>query len=841
MTPTETPQNAPEEATTPTEGGGFLDRFSRWVTQRPAIVLALLVGAAALAATQIPKLRVDPSVENLISSHEGHDAEVAERFAEDFGNIERVMVLLLEADDIMTPDVLTHLHALSVEIGERPWVERTIGITNTPLARRIEGAPDELDRLDDLDSLDALEAEEEAGELDSDALDALLTLVEADPARFPGGVAAVGPRLSSELRATPIGGEFDEATIAELRLALSQNPLLEGRMVSADRKVVATVILLSELDAKETREHVSELRSYLENLEHPEGVRVQLGGLPYLRSTIVESIRSDQIFLVPMTLVVCMLLLAFALRWWPGVILPIVAVALTAITVVGSMGAAGEPLNILNNIIPTLLIIIGISDSIHLIGRYREEIAEGRSREEAGARTVRSMAVACLLTSVTTAVGLASLIVSKTTMLKHFGVVAGLGVMVAYVVTVLFTPAVLMWIKPPKVIAETEEHGALAGGIISLTKSVLAHRIPVLALSAALVGGAVFFAFSLKVDHALLDQFEESDPVYRTTRLMEDELDGVRPLEVSLLAENAAIFEDPEVLSAVQEVVTWAEAQEIVLSSMSFQSILKQSLFLLTLDEEVLAEPFASGAQVRALKQLVRVRTEADPLAPWLGSEGTHMRLQIKLRDAGAQASMAFIEDLEVRLAEALGDDIRVGFAGEGYNGSKGMDAVVTDLLSSLLMAIGIIFVLLTLLFRSVRLGLLSIPPNIIPLTFTMAYMVARGIPLNAATVIIFSISLGLAVDGSIHVLARYQEESRRLGPGAIDQVLLRAAAGTGHAIVISCFTLMAGFSVLLFSNFVPVQRFGELIAVTVGACLFATLVVQPALLRVAATREERS
>ena len=140
---------------------------------------------------------------------------------------------------------------------------------------------------------------------------------------------------------------------------------------------------------------------------------------------------------------------------------------------------------------------------------------------------------------------------------------------------------------------------------------------------------------------------------------------------------------------------------------------------------------------------------------------------------------------------------------------------------------------MLVVLFGSWRLGLLSIPPNVIPLIGTMAWMAARGIQLNAATVIVFSISLGLAVDGSIHVLARYREEiASGIGRNA---ALIQATRHTGRAVVVSCVTLMLGFGVMLLSSFVPVRRFGELIAVTVGMCLISTLVVQPALLRVAA------
>ena len=582
------------------------------------------------------------------------------------------------------------------------------------------------------------------------------------------------------------------------------------------------------------RENVVGLGRALDDVPAPEGTRMLLGGLPYLRSAIVENIRSDQLTLVPLTLLVCIVFLALALRWSWGVALPIAAVAITAVMTVGGMAAVGEPFNVLNNIIPTLLIIIGISDSVHLIGRYREELHRGDEKVASVRTTVRYMAMACLLTSVTTAVGLASLVVSKTVMLRHFGVTSAIGVMIAYVVTITFLPAVITWVKAPSAKAE-DGRGWLETGIVRMTSAVLKRSWGVLALTAVFLGVCIYGATLLEVDHALLDQFDEEDPVYTTTRLLEEKLDGVRPLEVFLEADEDGRFLDPAVLAVVDRTAAWATEREEILGAMSYAPILRQTLYLLSLDASARTAPFVNREQVDALVSLLRVRDEeADPLKAWLSPDGRQMRFQIKVRDVGAQATMRFIEDLEGELDRELsGAGVRFAFTGEAYTGSVGMDAVVGDLLGSLLTAIAIIFVLLSLLFRSLRLGLLSIPPNVIPLVATMAYMVLRDIPLNAATVIIFSISLGLAVDGSIHVLARFREETRQRGSHT-HSALLRAARGTGRAIVISSVTLMFGFAVLLMSNFVPVRRFGELIAVTVASCLLATLVVQPALLQIA-------
>jgi uncharacterized protein len=143
--------------------------------------------------------------------------------------------------------------------------------------------------------------------------------------------------------------------------------------------------------------------------------------------------------------------------------------------------------------------------------------------------------------------------------------------------------------------------------------------------------------------------------------------------------------------------------------------------------------------------------------------------------------------------------------------------------------------VLVLFSFRSFRYGLLTLPPGVLPLVLTLGWMALRDIPLNAATAIIFSVSIGITVDGSIHMLARLREELGRTP--LFHTALMRTVRGTGEALLVACGALFAGFSVLLLSNFVPVQRFAELIAVSIGSCILTTLVVLPALLKVVGRR----
>jgi hypothetical protein len=289
----------------------------------------------------------------------------------------------------------------------------------------------------------------------------------------------------------------------------------------------------------------------------------------------------------------------------------------------------------------------------------------------------------------------------------------------------------------------------------------------------------------------------------------------------------------PDMIQRIQRIRNWAALRPEVIRTLSYGDMLHESYALLTGDPDARSEPFKSEKQVKGLVTMMSQRNPS-PLSDWLTEDGKKARVQFKLRDVGAQATMRFLDTLEKIIDLELGDDptLSVSFTGEAYTGSRGQTAVVRDLFGSMVSAVVLIVLLLTFFFRSVRLGLLSIPPNLIPLVATMAYMVWREIPLNVSTVIIFSISLGLAVNGTIHVLARFREEMRT-GIGR-EAALVRASRGTGRAIVISSVTLMAGFGVLLLSSFIPVRNFGELVAVTIGGCLVATMVVLPPLLRVA-------
>jgi predicted RND superfamily exporter protein len=823
-------------------GARLLDRTARLLTEHRFPVLVVIAIITIVLGMQIPKIHLDPAPENLVGSFEGPAQRVDARFRRSFGDTSRVLVVLVSSDDVLSQPALQYQHDLAREFQRHRAIKRVEGLTVMALPRRVPVVPsNEPINLDDLERQQEEEASSPEDDFDPGVYNALLELTEADPEHFPGGIDELGPALQDELHTDPIvsGDRIPAEAGPAIASALEGAPLLVRRLISPNHRVAAVALFVKDIPARDMPDVVRDLEGFIARHHAPRGVEARIAGLPFLRATMVQQMRKDQLVLVPLTVLLCAFLLYLSMRWWPGVILPLAAVVICAIWTIGGMAAVGEPLNVLNNLIPPLLIIIGISEAIHIVERYREELARVGDRLEAGKLTVSTMAAACFLTTLTTAVGFAALLVSKTVMLRHFGLTSAIGVMLSYVVTMTFVPPILTWMKAPPPAKEKSRGRWLDALIVRITVGIIRHPIAALIVTFSFVIGCFIVKQRLVVDHALLDQFRETDEVYISTRIMEENLDGIRPLEVMFDAPSAESFDSAAMLEHVSKLEEWARRRDGVISATSYVDVLRQSLSLLAGDADVWSKPFANDRVVKALRELMSQRSP-NPLDSWLTPNHRTIRLQIKLRDIGAQGTLQFLNEFNAQAATELrGTGVEVQFTGEAYTGSRGQQAVIGDLQGSLMMAIVLIFLQVSLLFRSVRLGMLCIPPNLVPLAGTVAYMVLRGIPLNTATVIIFSISIGLADYGTIHVLSRFQEETRR-GLN-VTAAIIRSARGTGRAVVVANLTLMAGFGVLLFSNFRPVQHFGELIAVTVAGCLFATLFMQPALLKLwGLSREER-
>lgn len=752
------------------------DRLTSIVLRHRGPVLVLLGLLFLGMGYQATRLRGDFTPQDLFVVSDEQQA-ITEAFKARFGDTENVVLVVVEFEDLLQGPVVQYIHDLSRHFQTRPYVDRVESLTVTSFARR--GAP---------------------------------------------GEVVVGPVGEGE--------RIEQSDLSKLSQIIEESALVERRLLSTSRRLTAVAVFLKRglTRIEELTPVVQEFASYLDDSHPPEGVRALLSGLPYDRVVFVETFTADQAKLPPLSLLVALCALFLCFRWLPGTLLSGLVVIVTVAVTAGGMALVGERINILTQTLPTIIIIIGLSDSVHFLNRFADE-ARSCSAMEATRRAFRTMVVACFLTSVTTAVGLGSLGVARTGVVRRFGLTGAIGVLIAYGVTMTLVPAAIARMKPNQRSAMSEE-GRLERSMVGLTRAVIARPWLVLAICLLALGGAVAGLTHLTVDARLMEYFDEDHEVVQTTSLIEREFSGILPFEVSLSSSREGRFDEPDVLNALQGLRDWALTQPGVLTATSYSDLLHEAWVAYTGDPSKRTELFSSVRQVAALASLLE-SGNPNPIEPFVSLNRRRTRLNIQLADIGANATQAFGDRLSLELEERFEglQDVQVAFSGDAHDMSEGMTAVISDMLSSVATAFSVIFVMMFLVFRSLRMGLLSIPPNLIPLLVTMGYMGLRGIELNTVSLVIFSLGLGLAVDDTIHILHRFREETR--AGYDKDEALLRTARSSGRAIVVTSFILIAGFLVLGFSSFLPIRRFGELASVLVAGCLLADVLMFPALIKV--------
>ncbi len=809
--------------------GRFVASVSRLVMRHRGLVL-IIIGIVTLAAAPLAlSVKSDFSPEDLFSGAEGQREQTA-AFREHFGNTDNVMLVLVEAEDVLTVERLDYLRDLSMYLQNAEYAGEvsSVALLNLP-ASRFAGPDADAEGRKAMAEVAASAAAEAAASLGG---------IDPDTAFLRGVVRQVQKHGGPTAPIVPAEGATPE-TVQALKGLLERIPMLNGKLISEDRTLAVVAVMLSPAVDRVERlvEVVGDVKTRLAEHPPPPGVRVVLGGLPYLRTTLIDKMDADRDMLLAASLVVILLLLFATFRWAPAVVLPTVVVAISVGILMGGLGLLGQPLNIINNIVPVLIVVIGISDSVHLVNRYGEELTAGHGRRQAGERALRTMAVALFLTSVTTAAGFGSLVVSQLGIIRNFGITAAIGVLIAYVVTITVLPAALSLLpKPRRRIADTE-HGLIERVIGAGVALVLRRRGLVLTAAVFVFIACGWFARSLDIDTVVRNQYDEKDEVFGTIQLIDQKLDGLRPVEVSLASGEAGFFARPDIVRTIDETAKWARKQPGVLSATSYADALRQAWVVASGDQSKWQAPLAKTETVAALGALLDASGHAG--GGYVTPDRMRARLNVQLADMSGPATVTLVREIRAKLDAGLsGQAVEIGLAGEGYVSSTGLNVLTRDFLASIFLATIVIFGILTLMLRSVRLGLLSVPPNILPLVITLGYLGMRGISLNPATVIIFAISIGLAVDGTIHLLARFREE---VGTGLEpDAAMLKAARGTGKAVVVSYVSLIVGFSVLQLSSFGPIRRFGELISVTVLGCLISTLLLLPALVSVAWRRRTR-
>ena len=597
------------------------------------------------------------------------------------------------------------------------------------------------------------------------------------------------------------------------------HPFVLGHFLSDDLKT-ALVIVQFDPDVDgivRFQEVLRDLHSALDN-QPDDGLRVSVTGAVALQAEIVETLRRDvrKLSWAGAMLVVVLAILMF--RSFGAALLVASGPAVGAIWTLGTLALLGEPINMLTNVVPLLVLIIGFTDSMHLVLHMRHKKDEGASNIEAAESAVRNLGLACALTSLSTCVGFGSLIVASIVVIQKFGWTAALGTVLSFfavitVVPLLATTPLGRFIQSRNPTFAHQGLGQLANWYLT---PVLRYARVVLVCGLILLVVLALVADRLEPDHTIATEIPHSSPAYQALVHVDKNFGGAMFAYATVTWPEKQNLRSQELYDTLSEVHAAVDSNSLLAGPMSLLNLVES----LGNEEAPLAD---RAADLRYIPKDLRDRQ--------VSTDERRVVISMHMPDAGARRLRPAFDKLDADFQKiaARHPGYRIELVGGAVAVFRNVHRMIEDLRKSLTTAAFIMFFMIWIGLRSLRYALVSIIPNVFPLLCTGAFIVLSGRYLEMSSVIVFSISLGIAVDDTIHFLVCYQRERRA---GADPEPAIRTTLErVGKALVMTTVALVAGHAVVLFSGFPAIQKFGLLTAITLATALLGDLLFLPALL----------
>lgn len=626
--------------------------------------------------------------------------------------------------------------------------------------------------------------------------------------------------------------EVPDALLAQ---RISDQQYVKGLLVSRDGRAPAAIVRIERAfnDTPERIELVKEIQRVSGELVGP----VALAGFPYVRSMYGERVTREAPLFTFLALAISLVMLYVTFRARRAVTMPTLVVALGIVWTVGLVALMQHRLNIVTSVLPALLVIIGMANSIHLTTKFYDRYSVLGDRRLAIEDTMRIVGLATFLTSVTTAIGFLVLILSGSSLLAVFGSFAAIGIVFLYILSVTLIPLAFLHLKPPDTeklrFATHERFSTFFDRVAQFTRT---NAGVVLLGTILLVAVGLFGAARISSDIFVFSDFYDDDPLRVDLREFEQAYGGVLPLEIVIVSNTEGRFRSISTLRRVERVQQQLAGLDGVGQTYSLADLLKLTnqayfgghpqAFRLPSNYEM---PFLQSA-LRELAGHQRGGSAMSDLPMFADSTFSATRIYLGVADIGTTHMNALADSALAIVARQFPTDAYNAFAtGTAIKATRSGENLVLNLAVSLAVALVLISIIMALMFRSMRLTLISLAPNVIPLLLVGGAMGYAGIVLKPSTALIFPLAFGIAVDDTIHFLAKYRMVLAAGVPR--DEAVVTTLRETGKAILFTSLVLMGGFLIFTLSSFGGTVNLGALTALTLFAALIANLLLLPALL----------
>lgn len=679
-----------------------------------------------------------------------------------------------------------------------------------------------------------------------------------------------------------------EAEMDSVRKLITGLPFYRGLLVDNDYKssVIAVSLDAKRLDTSEKTRIVGDCISTADEYLGKIGVTPHYAGLPHIRAFVTDFIPKEMVTFLVLAILVMALFLYITFRSFYAVMIPLVVIGVVIIWALGMMGLLGYKITVLTAVLPSLIAVIGVPNSIYLITKYHFEYKRTLNKVKSLVLVIQKIGIVTVMTNATTAVGFGVLAFTKIQVLKEFGILAGLSVMVTFFISLVLIPIFFSFLPAPNhgQIRHTERK-LLGKAITFLENAAKRYRWAVYAMSILFTGLAFLGMYLVEPRSYMTDDLPRNDKIIDDLDFLEDRFNGVLPFEIVVNTHRKQGILRHRTLKNLDDFQQRMTRFDDISRSLSLLDLVKfgrQALLSGVPSEYQLP----SREEFTAIGEFAR-NSKLDSLvgqATIFDQDYQKARIKANIKDIGASRMGVIIDSLNRDLTEIFvrntrsgrlkegtnyklfGEpDFKVRYAGNEYeNGAsfvatadtayevlagegkidfedryhitgttmiyvKSNEFLIRNLVQSLIIAFLVIAVLMALLFGSLKMVITALLPNLLPLLLTGGIMGYFGIPLKPSTALIFSVAFGIAVDDTIHYLARYRL-ARKTGDGIVDAVS-NSFKDTGVSMIYTSIILFFGFVIFAFSSYGGTKALGQLTSLTLLVALFTNLLLLPSLL----------
>ena len=612
-------------------------------------------------------------------------------------------------------------------------------------------------------------------------------------------------------------------------------PIYEGLVYSPNKKSIRTAIYMDK-DIINTPIRptfvIETLIPLIKQFEKDTGIKVHASGMPYIRTLNAVSIIDEIGLFIGAALLVTSLLFFFFFRSFRATLISMFTVIIGVMWAFGILGLLQYEITVLTALIPPLIIVIGIPNCIFLINKYQQEIKLHGNKAKSLQRVIAKVGNATLMTNVTTASGFATFILTNSKLLSEFGVVASINIIAIFLLSLFIIPIIYSFMPPPK-----EKHLKHLGKkwintfVYWTERMVKNHRVGIYAISVALLCVSIIGMYNIGISGSIIEDMPKKTEFFKDIKFFEKEFEGIMPLEVMIDTKRKKGVMSLATLKRMDELQDFMyEIPELSkpLSVVELVKFSKQAYY--NNNPEYYQLP-NSQERTFLLSYAKNSVNNTHFLDNYVDSTGQYARITTFIKDTDTNRFDRIEADIKTEINKIFPPErYNVLLTGKALAFQKGTRYLVNNLVLSLSLAILLIALFMAWMFRSFKMILISLIPNLLPLVITAGLMGFMGVPIKPSTILVFSIAFGISVDDTIHFLAKYRQELIA-NNWKIRKSVYAALHETGVSMFYTSIVLFFGFSVFSISSFGGTVALGILVSITLLFAMLSNLLLLPSLL----------